>query len=249
MAGRAARGCAIGDYGTLNTMKRMTLPAICLLVFELNSASVYGQTALDRITVTGGVVDAFNAAHTPIDPHQPLFAGEIIRTSGLSFANLTLGVDGNATIGEQSEVEIRRLGPTPLIWLERGNLKISSKHTEIQIQTRSGLFSPAEWPYAIDLSNTAGAISLSVTEGSVQTSGLQATVSFRAAASGAYRTYSVGGGNNKVADAPAIFPGMYVQPCYGIPGVAPPPQNPNPTKPAPSPTPVPNPPKPVPDKS
>jgi len=192
-----------------------------VLILVLSGAGVTGaQQRAERIAAIGGTIDVFDRAGRPIDPSQPLVEQERIRTGKSSFASLIVGPNNDFFVGEESEIEIRRLGPNPVIRLERGSLKVNSRAADIQIATASGSFSGREWPFAMEVTSAAGAISVVVTEGAIRTENLDtASVTFRAPANSGYRTYSAGRTSPRLEPAFVPPPNVFIQPCvtFGTP--------------------------------
>jgi ferric-dicitrate binding protein FerR (iron transport regulator) len=164
-------------------------------------------------------------------PGQLLLAPEVIRTGGGSFVDLVLAVNGRVLVDAQSQIEVRRLGASPLIWLESGKLTVTSPGADVQIQTKFGLFSAAEWPFEMELTNSGGTLNVVVTEGRIKTQNLDASsVTFGASENKAFRTYTAGTiyPRGDATSASSYGPNLFVQPCIvpGNTGAAPPVQNP-----------------------
>jgi hypothetical protein len=169
-------------------MKIITQTILSVLLLSLSTNAASAEQPSDRVAVKEGVVETFNVSGKVIDSAQALFEHEKVRTAGASLANLLVGIDGSVTVGEQSEIEIKRLGRNPVIWLERGSIKVSSVHTNIQIVTKFGSFSPAEWPFSIELDNVTQATNLAVNEGAVRVSRLvSSSTEFRCVPQGCTR--------------------------------------------------------------
>ena len=199
-----------------------------LLTVLLMTATAAAQQPAGQIGSVGGVVEVLdNASSVMAAPGQLLAAPEVIRTGGGSFVDLVLGVNGRVLVDAQSQIEVRRLGASPLVWLESGKVTVTSQGADVQIQTKFGLFSAAEWPFEMELTNSGGTLNVVVTEGRIRTQNLDASsVTFGVSGSKAFRTYTTGTIYPR-ADTTSFPPNLFVQPCLvpGNPG-APPVQNP-----------------------
>jgi hypothetical protein len=116
-------------------------------------------------------------------------------------------------VDAQSQIEVRALGVSPLIWLESGKVTVSSQSADIQIQTKSGIFSAAEWPFEVEITSSSGSVNVVVTEGRIRTQNLDASaVMFGAPGNKTYRSYAAGTFRPQVETTPPP-PNLFVQEC------------------------------------
>lgn len=188
-----------------------------LLVTLALISSVHAQQQPAHIGSIGGVVETQDSSGSgPTMIGEPLTTPEVIRTGVGSFVELLLTTNARATAGAQSQIEIRQLGTTPLIWLENGTIKVVSQDADVQVQTKSGLFSAAEWPVEMEITKSAGTVNVVVTEGRIKVQNLDAaSVTFGAPENKAYRTYTTGRIDPRTDSAPAPPPNIWVQPSPG----------------------------------
>jgi hypothetical protein len=152
----------------------LAIAAVPVSAFAQNQIAVVGGT----VEVAGGITPGVAAVH------QALSEKETLRTGPSSLASLAFIGDSTVTLGEQTEIQIQRLAPTPVVWLEHGSLRITSTGSAIQVSTKFGSFSPAELPFAIDFANAGSVVTVTPQRGSVRTQDLDAnSVVFRAASS------------------------------------------------------------------
>jgi ferric-dicitrate binding protein FerR (iron transport regulator) len=185
-----------------------------VLIALSTAATVYAQQPAGQIRSVGGVVEVQDPAGSGMaTPGQSLAAPETIRTGSGSFADLAPAVGTRILVEAQSQIEVRALGVSPLIWLESGRVTVASQDADLQIQTRSGLFSPAEWPFEAEITNSSGSVNVVVIEGRIRTRNLDAqAVTFGAPGNKTYRSYTAGIFRPQ-AETASPPPNLFVQEC------------------------------------
>jgi hypothetical protein len=221
----------------MNEMSRLASTGSTILtILLLHAAAAEAQLPPGQIGSTGGVVEVVDSKGSAIaTPGQPLSGSEKIRTGSASFVDLIMGINEEALVSEQSQIEIRQLGASPLLWLESGRVKVSSHGANLQIQTKFGLFSAAEWPLEAEFTNLGGTVNVVVTEGRIRAQNVDsASVTFGAPENKGFRSYTAGSVNNPRIDVPPISPNLFVQACLpsgNKTGAPTPPGTPVPAKP------------------
>jgi hypothetical protein len=190
-------------------MKPIGQAVLCLALFAVSAAPAIGQSTARINGIRGSVEIADPAGNAAGLTSRTPGERDTIRTGANSAVTLIIGTDISIVLGERTEVEIRRLGVSPVLWFERGDIQVSSKGPEVQIQAKSGWFSAEEWPFEMEMVNEKEATNITVTAGAVRTQNLDTSnLTFRAAGNNAYRTYSVGGNrqhDTQVQDGPPMF--------------------------------------------
>jgi hypothetical protein len=211
-------------------MKRLArIGAYILGILTINAVMAEAQLPPGQVGSTGGVVEVVDSSGSVIaTPGQPLLESEKIRTGNASFVDLIIGINDEALVTEQTQIEVRRLGASPLLWLESGKVKVNSRAADIQIQTKFGLFSAAEWPLEAEFTNIGGTVNIVVTEGRIRTQNLDsASVTFGAPGNKGFRSYTAGPVNPRM-DVPPPPANLFVQSCIpsgtntGVPTNSPP---------------------------
>jgi len=218
-------------------MNRIASAGAYILAGLLMTATAAAQQPAGQIGFVSGVVEVLDASGSVMATSgQVLSAPEIIRTGGGSLVDLVLAVNGRLLLDGQTQIELRRLGASPLVWLESGKITVKSQNADVQIQTKFGLFSAAEWPFEMELTHSGGTLNVVVKEGRIRTQNLDASaVTFGASGNNAFRTYTAGSINARV-ETTSPSPNLIVQPCLvpgNIPGYPPAqtPPNQNPAAP------------------
>lgn len=185
-----------------------------ILIAMATGAAVYPQQPAGQIRSVGGVVEVQDPAGSVMaTAGQSLAAPETIRTGSGSFADLAPAIGTRVLVDAQSQVEVRALGVYPLIWLESGKVTVASQSADVQIQTKSGLFSAAEWPFEMEITSSSGSLNVVVIEGRIRTRNLDAqAVTFGAPGNKTYRSYTAGTFRPQV-ETSAAPPNLFVQEC------------------------------------
>ena len=185
-----------------------------LAILLISSVTAEAQLPPGRIGSTGGVVEIVNSTGSVIaTPGQPLLEAAKLRTGNASFVDLILGINDEALVSEQTQIEVRRLGLSPLLWLESGKVKVSSRAADVQIQTKFGLFSAAEWPLEAEFTNLGGKVNVVVTEGRIRAQNLDSdSVTFGVPGNKGFRSYTAGSANPRM-DVPPTPLNLFVQSC------------------------------------
>jgi ferric-dicitrate binding protein FerR (iron transport regulator) len=223
-------------------MRSINTISSTILAVLVMTAAAPAQPPAGQIGSVGGFVEVLDASGSVMGASgQLLSAPEIIRTGSGSFVDLVLAGDGRVLLDTQSQIEIRRLGASPLVWLESGKVTVTSQRADVHIQTKFGLFSAAEWPFEMELINSGGTLNVVVVEGRIRTQNLDTSVvTFGVSGSKGFRTYTAGSINPRV-ETTTPSPNLFLQPCLApgnasVPGYssAPNQSSPGPTSTAPS---------------
>jgi hypothetical protein len=207
-----------------------------LAILLINAVVAEGQQPLGQIGSVGGIVDVIDSSGSAAATRgQPLVESEKIHTGGASFADLIIGSNGEALMSEQTQIQLQRLGASPLLWLEHGKVKVRSSGPDVLIQTKFGLFSAVEWPFEVEVTNLGGTVNVVVTEGRIRTQNPDpASITFGAPGDKGFRSFTAGSTFPRT-DNPPTPPNVFVQSCIppgsnnGFPGSLPAP-TPGPVK-------------------